>query len=61
MALDNYPKELLAQAALKVFHGTAKSVDFLFYRVVRKHLNKWIVRSPCSVSCIEKKVNCWDT
>ena len=46
MALDNYPKELLAQAALKVFHGTAKSVDFLFYRVVRKHLNKWIVKVP---------------
>ena len=41
MALENYPKELLAQAALKVFHGTAKSVDFLFYRGVPR--NKWIV------------------
>ena len=41
MALDNYPKELLAQAALKVFHGTAKSVDFLFYRAVPR--DRWVI------------------
>ena len=41
MSLENYPKELLAQAALKVFHGTAKSVDFLFYRAVPR--NRWII------------------
>ena len=41
MSLENYPKELLAQAALKVFHGTAKSVDFLFYRAVPR--NSWVI------------------
>ena len=41
MSLENYPKELLAQAALQVFHGTTKSVDFLFYRGVPRSM--WIV------------------